>query len=155
MSTLNPTSTVIARALAGLVAAGCASQSTSDNESADNAAAGQSDVVSQTNPLDQPAPGTAEAAVQPSASGQQYSESSQTASSGQWNQPATDQSAQSTESTQSASTNSSTDMASSTYDSNANAASTMPSTTTSSSTSSADSTAYDAERQLPPRADRN
>jgi hypothetical protein len=31
----------------------------------------------------------------------------------------------------------------------------MPSTTTSSSTSSADSTAYDAERQLPPRADRN
>jgi hypothetical protein len=128
MSKLNPTSTAIALAVAGLVAAGCASQSMSDNESADNAASGQSDVVSQTNPLDQPAPGTSEAAVQPSTSGQQYSEASQA----QWTQPATDSSAQTA---QSASTTSSTDMASSQYDSNANAAATAPSSTTSSSTS--------------------
>lgn len=141
-----PTSTAIALALAGLVAAGCASQSTSDNESADNAAAGQSDVVSQTPPLDQPASGSTQAAVQPSAS-LQYSEAPQTSSSGQWNQPATDQGAQSIPS---ALTASSTDMTSSPFDPNANPALTAPS-----ATSSADSTAYDAERPLPPRADRN
>lgn len=152
MSKLNPTSTAIALALAGLVAAGCASQATSDNESADNAASGQSDVVSQANPLDQPAQGTSEAAVQPSASGQQYSEASQTAPS------ATDPSAQTS---QSANTTSPADMtASQPSDPIANAASTTPSTSMSSTTaspsiSSADSTAYDAERPLPPRADRN
>ena len=151
MSKLNPTSTAIALALAGLVAAGCASQATSDNESADNAASGQSDVVSQANPLDQPAQGTSEAA-QPSASGQQYSGASQTAPS------ATDPSAQTS---QSASTTSPADMtASQPSDPIANAASTTPSTSMSSTTaspsiSSADSTAYDAERPLPPRADRN
>lgn len=45
----------IALALAALLATGCASQSPPDNARANNSASGQSDVVSQTNPIDQPA----------------------------------------------------------------------------------------------------
>lgn len=45
------TSTAIALAMAGLLAAGCASQSPSDNESVNNAGSGQSDATSQNNPL--------------------------------------------------------------------------------------------------------
>lgn len=45
------TSTAIALAMAGLLAAGCASQTPSDNESVNNAGSGQSDATSQNNPL--------------------------------------------------------------------------------------------------------
>lgn len=52
---LKSASTPIALALAALLAAGCASQTPADNASANNSAAGQSDVVNQTHPIDQPA----------------------------------------------------------------------------------------------------
>ena len=128
MSTkLNSTPTMTAMALAALLAAGCASQSTSDTASADNAAAGQSDVVSQTNPLDQPAEGTTNVTL-PSA---------QTAQT----MPYSD--------TTTASTASSTAQP---MDSTMSGTTTDTTTTT---TTTTDGTGYTAAQSLPPRADRN
>ncbi|MDR7332216.1 hypothetical protein [Roseateles asaccharophilus] len=79
---LNPMTSLIALAAAGLIA-GCASQSQSDNESANNAASGQSDVVSQTNPLDSQAP----ADTMPAAPANQYAEAPQPAPTEPLTQP--------------------------------------------------------------------
>lgn len=79
---LNPMTTLIALAAAGLIA-GCASQTQSDNESANNAASGQSDVVSQTNPLDSQAPSD----TMPAAPANQYAEAPQPAPTEPLTQP--------------------------------------------------------------------
>ncbi|MGQ3055431.1 MAG: hypothetical protein ACT6S0_26885 [Roseateles sp.] len=135
MSTrLNTTPTVIAVALAALLAAGCASQSTADNASADNAAAGQSDVVSQSNPLDQPVERTTDVML-PSTQTAQTAPYSDTTTAATATQPAD------------------SSMASTTTDTTTPAAP-IPDDTNRWAPGSAN-TGYTTDQPLPPRRDRN
>jgi hypothetical protein len=127
---LNPTTTLIALATAGLIA-GCASQTPSDNESADNAASGQSDVVSQSNPLDSQAP----ADTMPATPASQYAEAPVTAPAQPLTQPVAP----------------AAPMASTEPAPTAPAADAYPSSTLSNSDAASGTT----ETPLPPRADRN
>jgi hypothetical protein len=160
---LNPTLTAVAVAMAGLVAAGCASQATSDNESVNNAGSGQSDTISQNNPLDaQPgdtmtASGTTSAGMSGDTASAQPAETTAQASP----DPAAQGTASGMDSTAAAPAYPSANTApaypstTATAPSQSSIDSTSSTTAMDSSTAAARDTSQYNETALPPRADRN